>query len=115
MQTTDMYAGVQALGSEHRSKNRNEGCRMNNRLVTRPSRTTMIQAITEIVQADGPLPVAAIYHRLWNKGIQASRGDVIGALKSPQGLGVFASYPLPSNGGRIIRQHYYLINQRVSQ
>lgn len=84
-------------------------------LVMRPTRIGIIKAVVQIVQAEGPLPAAAIHSRLWDMNIHTSRGDVIGALRSPQGISIFSSYPRPLDGGRNIRRYYYLIDQEARQ
>jgi hypothetical protein len=68
----------------------------------------IIEAIALVVRRDGPLPVRAIQDRLWGLRIRISTEEVLGALTSNQGKGIFASYPKPTRGNHATRMHYYL-------
>ena len=81
-------------------------------IVKRPPRTMIIEGIALVLRMEGALPARSIQDRLWSLRICISTEEVLGALLSNQGKGVFASYPHPTNGNRMIRQHYYLLDQQ---
>ena len=76
--------------------------------VKRPGREMTIEGITLVLRREGPLPVRAIQDRLWRLRIHISTKEVLGALTSNQGKGIFASYPKPTRGNHAVRMHYYL-------
>ena len=78
------------------------------RIVKHPSQGTVIEGITLILRREGALPVGAIQDRLWSLRICISSEQVLGALLSNQGKGVFASYSAPTVRNHAIRMHYYL-------
>ena len=81
-------------------------------IIKRPTREMTIEAIILVMRREGALPVRVIQDRLWRLRIHISTEEVLGALVSNQGKGIFASYPHPTNGNRMVRQHYYLLDQQ---
>jgi len=77
-------------------------------IVKRPSREMVIEGIVLVLRRERALPVRAIQDRLWRLRIHISTEEVLGALLSNQGKGVFASYSAPTVGNHAIRMHYYL-------
>lgn len=80
--------------------------------VKRPNRVMIIEGITLVLRREGALPARAIQDRLWSLRIRISTEEVLGALSSNDGKCVFASYPHPTNGNRMVRQHYYLLDKQ---
>jgi hypothetical protein len=72
----------------------------------------IIEGIALVLRMEGALPVRSIQDRLWSLRICISTKEVLGALASNDGKGVFASYPHPTNGNRMVRQHYYLLDKQ---
>ena len=81
-------------------------------IVKRPSREMVIEGITLVLRRERALPVRVIQDRLWSLRICISTEEVLGALLSNQGKGIFASYPRPTNGNHAVRAHYYLLDKQ---